>query len=219
MKIVDVIKNYKKVNKQKSEALEILKSFDNKYKFVLLLGGAPRNWYYNKPANDLDIYIYLDNEEKRVESNPYRKSLEIVPNVNQTSEEKIKRINKEIRIEKDLAKKTNRYNNKKIVHLYDGMYKEQHIQLIFIKSNKQIKTKKQFAETIFSTFDFGICMIGMDSDGKTYQHQMFKEDVYNKTFSVRTRDLMRNNPDGAKKLAERFRKMELLFPNHKCRII
>lgn len=50
------------IDKQKKIALEILHKLEAVDPTCILAGGAPRNWYFNKEANDLDFYIHLPNE-------------------------------------------------------------------------------------------------------------------------------------------------------------
>jgi hypothetical protein len=59
------------INKQKDIAYDILqklKVFDNN---IVLAGGAVRDWYNNKPADDLDIYIQYFDVDKVIEGLPY----------------------------------------------------------------------------------------------------------------------------------------------------
>lgn len=40
-------------------ALEILHKLEGADPYAILAGGAPRDWYFDKLANDLDFYVYL----------------------------------------------------------------------------------------------------------------------------------------------------------------
>ena len=50
------------IEKQKEIAKEVLNKLQACDPHCILAGGAPRNWFFNKPANDLDFYIYLKHE-------------------------------------------------------------------------------------------------------------------------------------------------------------
>lgn len=59
----DLIMEYKNNNDtiahQQKVALEILHKLECGDPYAILAGGAPRDWYFDKPANDLDFYVYL----------------------------------------------------------------------------------------------------------------------------------------------------------------
>lgn len=50
------------IEQQKSIADEVLKKLTALDPNAILAGGAPRDWAFNKSANDLDIYLYLPYE-------------------------------------------------------------------------------------------------------------------------------------------------------------
>lgn len=49
------------VQDQKREAADILAKLRMVDPFAMIAGGAPRDWYFNRSANDLDIYLRLPN--------------------------------------------------------------------------------------------------------------------------------------------------------------
>ena len=50
------------INNQKEIAREVLTKLQACDPHCILAGGAPRNWFFNKEAKDLDFYIYLKHE-------------------------------------------------------------------------------------------------------------------------------------------------------------
>jgi len=49
---MDVVKIQKEIAKEVLEELEVIDPF------CILAGGAPRDWFFGKPASDLDFYVY-----------------------------------------------------------------------------------------------------------------------------------------------------------------
>ena len=49
------------VDKQQEIAATLIAALKPIDPFVMIAGGAPRDWYFNKLANDLDVYIRLPN--------------------------------------------------------------------------------------------------------------------------------------------------------------
>lgn len=47
------------LTKQKEIALEVLHKLEAVDPACILAGGAPRDWFFNKPAKDLDFYVYI----------------------------------------------------------------------------------------------------------------------------------------------------------------
>lgn len=47
----------RKINKQKEVAREVLRKLKILDSSAVVLGGAPRDWYFGKPAKDIDFYI------------------------------------------------------------------------------------------------------------------------------------------------------------------
>lgn len=51
-----------KIKDQKKAADYILSKIRQFYPSAIVAGGAPRNWVYNTPANDIDVYFHSDDE-------------------------------------------------------------------------------------------------------------------------------------------------------------
>lgn len=47
------------IEHQKEVALKLLHKLEGADPYAILAGGAPRDWYFNKPCNDLDFYVHL----------------------------------------------------------------------------------------------------------------------------------------------------------------
>lgn len=219
-KISNIFNNIKSVDIQKEHAKSILKQFSENFEFVLIAGGAPRNWSFNRIANDLDIYVCrkIDrNFKSQVENDKLiADGIKNISNIFGTlGENKVK-----------TDQNSNFYGGFILSHLYDFSVpipeekgNKQNCQLIIIDdTNKSVHDLKSFSEKIFITYDFGICMTSMDKDGNFYNSPLFDTDKKNKTFTVNIKELKRNNSAGMSKLVSRFEKMERYFPDHKMRI-
>lgn len=53
-------KDNKLIEVQKEIAKSVLKDLEVIDPDCILAGGAPRDWFFNKPANDLDFYVYVE---------------------------------------------------------------------------------------------------------------------------------------------------------------
>lgn len=58
-------KNDETIKIQKEIAKSILKDLEVIDPNCILAGGAPRDWFFNKPANDLDYYIHVDELQRK----------------------------------------------------------------------------------------------------------------------------------------------------------
>lgn len=58
-------KNDELIKVQKEIAKSILKDLEVIDPNCILAGGAPRDWFFNKPANDLDFYVHVDDEKRK----------------------------------------------------------------------------------------------------------------------------------------------------------
>lgn len=47
-----------KIEEQNVVAKKVLEKIKIVDPYVILAGGAPRDWYFGNPCNDLDIYYY-----------------------------------------------------------------------------------------------------------------------------------------------------------------
>lgn len=212
MRLSSISGKIKTISSQKENAKSILADLSSYFDYVLLAGGAPRNWAHGMEANDFDIYVcrkVFHDTEKQIE---YDKKLT----------EKIDILGKKYGF--DPSKKENKEVSSnayggRILHSLYSFEHENECQLIVIDdNNNQVNSLDSFAARIFMTFDFGICMTSMDKDGNMYNAPLFEEDYKNKTFTVSIKELKRNNEAGMRKLVERFHKMEKYFPKHKMRI-
>jgi len=64
--MIDELIREHKIREQKDFANVILNKFKENNIECYLMGGAPRNWYFNKEANDLDFYIHQNNDFDRI---------------------------------------------------------------------------------------------------------------------------------------------------------
>jgi len=224
MKIFQAFENIEAINFQKQQALNILKDVSNNFDFVLLAGGAPRNWQFGKLAKDLDIYVckLIDND-----GDEFRKD-EIEKQTLKSLEGVVATYGELGPNEAKVQASSNVYSGLVLSHLYNfsvpKIYElnnsnSQDCQLIIIDGDSsEIKDIESFSRLIFKTYDFGICMTAMDKNGNFYNSKMFELDKKNKTLTVNISQLKRNNSKGMEKLVSRFEKMEELFPDHRMRI-
>jgi len=225
MKISEIANNFQKIERQKEQTKALLTEISENFEFALVAGGAPRNWAYNRPANDIDIYV--------LRKIPLIKGRYSVKKDSSAQEEIDKNIAKAVL---QLSEKygfsqnracttinSNAYGGLILNSLYDFKIGDQDCQFIIVDDNMwwqdiQVKDLESFANRIFATYDFGICKTAMDKDGSIIKHPDFISDFENNTFTCNIKELRRNNTSGMKKLVERFEKMEKYFPNHKMRI-
>lgn len=190
MKLNKIFENKKTIKKQQKVALKVLRNLKkNGYKDVVLAGGAPRNWAFGKPANDLDIYV-------RGHFDASISSLIVGGN------DKFK----------SLAGTSRRYyggmkNLNGVVETISGDVK---IQII--------STPCDFSKDInklFQRFDFGVCKIAWDENGY-HASEEFLNDKNNKTLTINKFDYTKfNNIDS---FVGRFDKMKDYFPDHRLSI-
>lgn len=219
MKISEIAHNFQEIEKQKEQAKSILADISKHFKFALIAGGAPRNWSYNRKANDLDFYVCREvvyGQEQKSIDNAIAKSVKELSGAFGFGENKAASV-----------VNSNVYGGFILNSLYDFQvateaYEDSSMQncqfIIIDDTSGDVKDLESFSNRIFSTYDFGICMTSMDKDGNFYNDPLFETDRTNKTFTVNIRELRRNNNSGMKKLVERFEKMETYFPDHKMRI-
>lgn len=224
MKISQIANRLQGVEAQKENARNILIDVSKNFEYALIAGGAPRNWAYNRLANDFDIYVcrkVSDHmpEQREVDEN-IQNGIDYLSDIYGSLGDNL--ANKQI--------SSNPYGGLILSHLYNFQAKsissvgfsekeKQNCQLIIIDDyNEEVVDCESFADRIFKTYDFGICMTSMDKDGNFYNSPIFESDKENKTFTVNIKQLKRNNQAGMEKLVERFNKMEKYFPDHKMRI-
>lgn len=209
MKILDITSNLQKVEEQKKHAKRLLADLSGYFDNVLIAGGAPRNWTYNRPANDFDIYIARSNNAMYGDGEKnFIRNVKKVSNIYNLGPNKV--------VGTQLS---NAYGGFILNSLYDFVDEGQSCQLIVIDDcYDECGSLHGLANKIYMTYDFGICKTAMDKDGNFYHNQSFLEDKENKTFTVKVKEFKRNNEAGMRKLVERFEKMERYFPDHKLRI-
>lgn len=125
---------------------------------VFLAGGAVRDWYFNKPAKDLDIYINTH------EGSDYRQTKLIVERLLGSTVEQLGREDSE------------KYaSNPNLIRVVQTKYFGMTVQLMFVANRKKI----------VQTFPLGICQCGMDWKGKLYYTDAFKQEVKFKSLVLR----------------------------------
>ncbi len=101
------------IDKQKDIAREVLHKLEAIDPSCILAGGAPRNWFFGKEANDLDFYIHLPEEQC------YKSAL------------RFKRVGLEV---KHVDYKSDKWKDygimKHLFRIYEGEYSGQKIQIM-----------------------------------------------------------------------------------------
>lgn len=229
MKFSEITNNIKEVEQQKDLSKSLLSEVNEFFDYALVAGGAPRNWTFGRPANDIDIYVL-----RKVDHNNQKA-------IDKKVAEGVKTLSAKYGLGENRASRTinsNVYGGFILNSLYDFKApltisvnedgsvekKDQDCQLIIIDDLHAwdidcVKNLESFSKRIFSTYDFGICKTSVDKDGNIYNDPMFDSDIKNKTFTCNIREFKRNNTAGLKKLVERFEKMERYFPDHKMRVV
>jgi len=160
----------------------------------IIAGGAPRNWNKGIKAKDLDIFTTRD-----WLGDPQRQN--ILPKT-------MKPLNKI-------------YNNTKknfarSVHEFEKNGEK--IQLITVDYfNKDVKDLNSFINQIFLTFDWSICKIAMQPNGSFYESVEYQKDIANKKLTLNITNVEKYNR--VSNVAERFRKMKTLYPDHEAVIV
>lgn len=204
------IKHQKNVAKQVLEILHHSSGTSHTFKTrcpeAIIAGGAPRNWWFNKPANDLDFYIkgYLDtctlerlSQLSTTDCQTARhKYSEAIKTINYVSTYTIEGISVQI----ICVELPNIIGNIECTNHGDGARTE---------------CPRCFANFVFETFDFGICKIAQSepSGGTCFQHPDFINDYRDKTLTLRLNEFEKFQYFG--NLPERLKKMQKYFPGHK----
>lgn len=180
------------IEKQKKVAASILYTLASEGNpQAIVAGGAPRNWMMGEPANDIDIYF----------TNPISKEL-----VHKIADRE------ELRF---LGKQYDRYGMVKgITSVVEANIQETKVQ--FITTKRFGYTKEQFAQSIFDSFDFGICKIGWTPDGYITTPE-FHNDRCNKKLTIDIEKLSKHN--SFLSLPKRLIKMKKYYPDHELDIV
>lgn len=226
MKLENIAKHLNTIEAQKTETKALLAEVNKYFTYALVAGGAPRNWNFGRAANDIDIYVL----RSKSDTNQQEIDKKIAIGVQKLSEMYGFGENKAA-----TTINSNAYGGMILNSLYDfqvemgaadydkekNLYRKnlQKCQFIIIDDDGSTHDLESFSRRIFSTYDFGICMTSMDSEGRTYSSPLYNEDIQNKTFTCQVKEFKRNNNAGLQKLVERFCKMQNYFPDFRMKLV
>lgn len=193
------------VQGQQALALDVLKKVVN-YSGIhdsIIAGGAPRNWYENKLANDIDIFTY----ENSIDISSLEASLKVQWNLGPGWQ---------ITLRKSNQNKYGHAGNSIIKRLWDFSINGQPFQLIHINKNwfetQSGLVNPHISEYVKETFDFDICKCWIDAYGVKNEIMAF-EDFQNKTLTVSISKMQQY--DRINSLHKRAAKLQGYYPNHK----
>ena len=173
---------------------------------VFLAGGAPRNWYEEKLANDLDFYIDSS-------FGTYTKSKLL---------EAFSEVSSEGTLETLLDKAEDTSNNYEgsalnIRHIWSYKIKGVVVQFIFVTPPQRMD-EAQFQDYILNSFDVDICRIGIDHNSDFIKKECFLKDlIEDKTLTVRIKDL---SPYQLKRcLSVHVPKLQKYYPEHELKFV
>jgi hypothetical protein len=150
-------KNMNNLENQKNIAKEVLSKLEVIDPTCILAGGAPRDWYFEKLASDLDFYVYF-RPDFAYQKWRYAKQLE-----------KIGLNNFYIKGKAEFPENYKR--NPYLITALEGKYKEEKIHIMFM-------SEKTFS-CVVNYFPFGICQVWWKGEEiKTTEN--FKESVNHK---------------------------------------
>lgn len=220
--------NYKIISKQKELAENILSTLiSNRIvePMSVLAGGAPRNWDFEIPANDLDFYLVVKNEKfwfpnpriKEEFKNYLDKSSNKPSEKEEEEEEDLTVSVKNMIVKKSgfikafnflfpEARKTKEENGKE----YSGAFIECEIDNQKIQLMTGLSTISNNFHKIIG-FDFGINKIWMDQFGKITKFYQYNIDKENKKLTIWSSCLSKDN--NYKKLSKRKAKIKKYFPD------
>lgn len=136
------------IENQKEYARNLINLLKNVDPFVMIAGGAPRDWHFNKLANDLDIYMRLPNHNTVALVTDLARS---------TGIEKFQPIAK--------VKESTYAELPNLSAVYEGYYRGMKVNLMVMSKGVGIEIVKDF--------DVGICKIWLDATG-THYHDEFE---------------------------------------------
>jgi len=195
MKLNEALSNtkntFQKIENQKKVAVDILYMLaKNNHPEAVVAGGAPRNWEFGKPANDIDIYLCRPLLETELSNLIGVDSY------------------------KTLGKKYDGYGLKEISRVLETSFGGTKVQ--FISIDRKYKNSKNFAHHVFRTFDFGICKIGWTPEG-FIKSKEFEYDKENKTLTINMSNILEFSDPMS--LPKRVKKMKKYFPNFSVDIV
>jgi len=180
------------VKEQQAIALEVLRVTQSIMNDAIIAGGAPRNWYQNKLAYDVDIYLWQD-KQGRLD----RVALKLGINPDDLREKK--------------CSPDSDYVTDQITEVWEVDYKDQIIQWIFLREKGvQFQTLEEF---VIETFDFNICKCFFNESGDVLLTKEAKEDFDNQTLTIDIFQMQKYRR--IERLPKRSRKLQEYYPNHK----
>lgn len=210
--------NEKRILKQKLIAKLVLNKTKKYFPSAVVAGGAPRNWYGNMVAKDIDIFLFpeekasLDQVIFDLHLNP--DNLEMVKGTQEDSPEEdndISNFLKDFSFSSRLKPKKE-YSPFDLIEVWEIEIRGERVQWIFVNKDRFDKIEK-FIE---GTFDFEICKVYFDGND-IITTDGFKEDYKNKTFTTSINSLLTTGRINT--LPKRTRKLQNLFPDFRINII
>ena len=143
---------------QKAVALGLLDKLRVIDPDVFLAGGSVRDWYFDKPAKDLDIYI------NATDSIDHRQLKLVVEQLLNSTVEELG------------SEGTSEYaSNPNLLRVVQTTYRGMRVQIMAVKNRR----------SIVKSFPLGICQCGMDWRGRFYYTKAFKQEVKFKALVLR----------------------------------
>lgn len=170
--------NFVTTQYQRSVAKDLLSQISLVDPSAILAGGAVRDWYLGKPANDLDIYVRCPNHET------YSEKVSMLKNIGLIYVNKLSK-NSEV----------NYASLPGLLHVFEGHYCNMKVNIMFMSANT-------YSERIIENFDCSICECFMNKDGEYFYSNNFFKTIESKVIFVNER--YTGNEQHLIKMAERF---------------
>lgn len=174
------------VDFQKEVAKEVLESIRALDDRAIIAGGAPRDWYFNKLANDIDIFYYFDTNTNCL--NDIRKQKNILKKLLGIDEINVLGFNPEIHDHEKQPKDdfSNYLKNPDIKNVYEAEIKGVKFQFISLVSRNVNVSKFAYnmcqawsdGETVYTSrkFDLGVSKKILMETGELYSNtEKFKQ--------------------------------------------
>lgn len=165
---------------------------------AVIAGGAPRDWYMNKPATDIDIFYHFHGDIYHAKD--LAANLNILKTVFPEMKLKILGVSADYRNLKDVEDHANYMLNPNIRHVFEFNYRGQVFQLI----DKVDKTLP------IETFAYNVCQAWSDGVEICYT-PMFKVGM-DKRILIETGHLYSNSCKYKKKMQEKFKGWTYIAP-------